>query len=67
MITANNWEVIQGDEGCRDGHYRDKQDLHSDTVNGLNADLAATNLIHLAEIRPIYLAIAIDHRKSTIR
>jgi molybdopterin-dependent oxidoreductase alpha subunit len=40
MITANNWEVIQGDEGCRDGHYRDKHDLRPDKVTGLGADLA---------------------------
>jgi len=32
MITAGNWEVIQGDEGCKDGHYRDKQDLRRDKV-----------------------------------
>jgi hypothetical protein len=24
MITADNWEVIQGDEGCGDRHYRDE-------------------------------------------
>jgi hypothetical protein len=41
MITADNWEVIQGDEGCRDRHYRDKQDLREKTVNGVGADHAA--------------------------
>jgi molybdopterin-dependent oxidoreductase alpha subunit len=40
MITADNWEVIQGDEGCRDGHYRAKQDLRQGTVTGSGADLA---------------------------
>src|SRR5271163_1209063 len=38
MLTADNWEVIQGDEGCRDGHYRDKQDLRLKTVTGVGAD-----------------------------
>jgi molybdopterin-dependent oxidoreductase alpha subunit len=41
MITADNWEVIQGDEGCRDGHYRDKHDLRPDKVTGSGADLSA--------------------------
>jgi molybdopterin-dependent oxidoreductase alpha subunit len=41
MITADNWEVIQGDEGCRDGHYRTKQDLRQKIVTGLRADLPA--------------------------
>ena len=40
MITVDNWEVIQGDEGCRDGHYRAKQDLRQGTVTGSGADLA---------------------------
>ncbi len=40
MITADNWEVIQGDEGCRDGHYRAKQDLRPGKVTGWGADLA---------------------------
>jgi molybdopterin-dependent oxidoreductase alpha subunit len=40
MITANNWDVIQGDEGCRDGHYRDKQDLREKTVTGSGIDPA---------------------------
>jgi molybdopterin-dependent oxidoreductase alpha subunit len=38
MITASNWEVIQGDEGCRDGHYRDKQDLRLKTVTSVSVD-----------------------------
>jgi molybdopterin-dependent oxidoreductase alpha subunit len=41
MITADNWEVIQGDEQCRDGHYRAKQDLRPDKVTGSGADRAA--------------------------
>jgi molybdopterin-dependent oxidoreductase alpha subunit len=40
MKTADSWDVIQGDEGCRDGHYRDKQDLRPAKVTGLRADLA---------------------------
>jgi molybdopterin-dependent oxidoreductase alpha subunit len=40
MLTADNWEVIQGDEGCRDGHYRAKQDLRPDTVTSPGVDLA---------------------------
>ena len=40
MITADNWDVIQGDEGCRDGHYRDKQDLREKTVTGSGIDPA---------------------------
>src|ERR1700689_679413 len=40
MITADSWEVIQGDEGSRDGHYRDKQDLRETTVSSVGADLA---------------------------
>jgi hypothetical protein len=34
MKTADSWDVIQGDEGCRDGHYRDKQDLRPAKVTG---------------------------------
>jgi molybdopterin-dependent oxidoreductase alpha subunit len=40
MTTADSWDVIQGDEGCRDGHYRDKQDLREKSVTGSGADLA---------------------------
>jgi molybdopterin-dependent oxidoreductase alpha subunit len=40
MITAGNREVIQGDEGCRDGHYRVKQDLRPNSMTGSGADLA---------------------------
>jgi molybdopterin-dependent oxidoreductase alpha subunit len=39
MKTADSWDVIQGDEGCRDGHYRAKHDLRPHTVSGLGADL----------------------------
>jgi molybdopterin-dependent oxidoreductase alpha subunit len=35
MIKADSGVVIQGDEGCKDGHYRDKQDLR-----GFGANLA---------------------------
>ena len=38
MLTADTREVIQGDEGCRDGHYRDKQDLRVKTVTSIGAD-----------------------------
>jgi molybdopterin-dependent oxidoreductase alpha subunit len=38
METADRWDVIQGDEGCRDGHYRAKQDLRLKTVPGIGAD-----------------------------
>jgi molybdopterin-dependent oxidoreductase alpha subunit len=41
MITADNWEVIQGDEGCRDGHYRDKRDLRENTPTNSGVDLLA--------------------------
>ena len=27
MITADNWDVIQGDEGYRDGHYQGKAEM----------------------------------------
>src|SRR6202161_461375 len=40
MITADNRDVIQGDEGCRDGHYRAKQDLRLKTVPDSGADFA---------------------------
>src|ERR1700684_2536082 len=40
MITADNRDVIQGDEGCRDGHYRAKQDLRPNTVTSSDADLS---------------------------
>jgi len=30
--------VIQGDEQCRDGHYRAKQDLRTKNVTGTGAD-----------------------------
>jgi molybdopterin-dependent oxidoreductase alpha subunit len=40
MKISESWNVIQGDEGCRDGHYRAKQDLRPNTAIGLGADLA---------------------------
>jgi molybdopterin-dependent oxidoreductase alpha subunit len=41
MKTADSWELIQGDEGCRDGHYRNKEDLREKTVASSSADLWA--------------------------
>jgi len=41
MKTAESWDVIQGDEGCRGGHYRDKQDLRQKIVTNVGADLSA--------------------------
>ena len=41
MKTAESWDVIQGDEGCRGGHYRDKQDLRQKIVTTVGADLSA--------------------------
>jgi molybdopterin-dependent oxidoreductase alpha subunit len=38
MIAADKLEVIQGDAACRDGHYRDKQDLREKTVSSVGAD-----------------------------
>ncbi len=40
MTTLDSWDVIQGDEGCRDGHYRAKQDLRPKTVTGVGAEPA---------------------------
>jgi len=40
MKTSDSWDVIQGDEQCRDGHYRAKQDLRPKTVTSSGADLA---------------------------
>jgi molybdopterin-dependent oxidoreductase alpha subunit len=40
MKTSDSRDVIQGDEQCRDGHYRAKQDLRSKTVTSLGADPA---------------------------
>ncbi len=41
MTTADSWDVIQGDEQCRDGHYRAKRDLRPNTVNSAGTDLSA--------------------------
>ena len=41
MKTSDSFDVIQGDEQCRDGHYRTKQDLRPNKVIGPGADLAA--------------------------
>jgi hypothetical protein len=40
MKTADIWGVIQGDEGCRDGHYRAKQDLRPKTMTSVGTHLA---------------------------
>jgi hypothetical protein len=32
MKMSDSWNVIQGDEQCRDGHYRAKQDVRTRTV-----------------------------------
>src|SRR6202162_1292476 len=40
MKTLDSFDVIQGDEQCRDGHYRAKQDLRPKTVTSSGADLA---------------------------
>ena len=40
MKILDSFDVIQGDEQCRDGHYRAKQDLRTDKPTGLGADLA---------------------------
>jgi hypothetical protein len=40
MKTSHSSDAIQGDEQCRDGHYRSKQDLRPKTVTSFGADLA---------------------------
>ena len=40
MKTPDSRDVIQGDERCRDGHYRAKQDLRTKTVTSTGADPA---------------------------
>ena len=37
MKTSDRSDVIQGDEQCRDGHYRAKLDLRTKTVTGIGA------------------------------
>ena len=41
MITPDSTSVIQGDDGCRDGHYRVKQDVRQRSTNGTGAKPAA--------------------------
>jgi molybdopterin-dependent oxidoreductase alpha subunit len=41
MKTSDSSDVIQGDEQCRDGHYRAKLDLRTQTVTGIGAAPAA--------------------------
>jgi molybdopterin-dependent oxidoreductase alpha subunit len=41
MKTLDGSDVIQGDEQCRDGHYRVKQDLRTKTVTGKGGEPAA--------------------------
>jgi molybdopterin-dependent oxidoreductase alpha subunit len=41
MKTLDSSDVIQGDEQCRDGHYRAKQDLRTQTVTSTGGTPAA--------------------------
>jgi molybdopterin-dependent oxidoreductase alpha subunit len=41
MKTTDSSDVIQGDEHCRDGHYRAKQDLRTKTVTSTRGEPAA--------------------------
>jgi molybdopterin-dependent oxidoreductase alpha subunit len=41
MKMSDSSDVIQGDEQCRDGHYRAKLDLCSKTATGIGADSTA--------------------------
>jgi molybdopterin-dependent oxidoreductase alpha subunit len=41
MKTSDSSNVIQGDEQCRDGHYRAKQDLRKQTVTSTGVGPAA--------------------------
>ena len=41
MNTPDSTRVIQGDEGCRDGHYRAKQDVREHCANSEGARQAA--------------------------
>jgi molybdopterin-dependent oxidoreductase alpha subunit len=41
MKTSDKSDVIQGDEQCRDGHYRGKQDLRTNTVTSTEGQPAA--------------------------
>jgi molybdopterin-dependent oxidoreductase alpha subunit len=40
MKTSASWDAIQGDEHCRGGHYRAKQELREKAVSSPGADLA---------------------------
>jgi molybdopterin-dependent oxidoreductase alpha subunit len=40
MKTSDSRDAIQGDEQCRDGHYRAKLDLRSETATGIGAATA---------------------------
>jgi hypothetical protein len=35
MKASDSWDVIQGDDQGRDGHYRVKPDLGSETATGI--------------------------------
>ncbi len=41
MTTPDRTRVIQGDEGCRDGHYRAKRELREHSANSEGAKQAA--------------------------
>lgn len=57
MKTSDSWDVIQGDEQCRDGHYRAKLDLRSGAVPKVELDpndptsLQAQNPTDLGKLR----------------
>ena len=40
MKSSDRTDVIQGDEQCRDGHYRAKQDLREQTATSGKKQLA---------------------------
>jgi hypothetical protein len=41
MKTSDSSNVIQGDEQCRDGHYRVKQDLRTKNVTSIGGEPTA--------------------------
>ncbi|MGB8771764.1 MAG: molybdopterin-dependent oxidoreductase, partial [Candidatus Korobacteraceae bacterium] len=57
MKTPDNWAVIQGDEQCRDGHYRAKLDLRIGTLPAAELDpndsasVQAQNLSDLGDLK----------------
>jgi molybdopterin-dependent oxidoreductase alpha subunit len=59
MKTTDSSDVIQGDEQCRDGHYRAKQELRTKTESSTDADpkveLDPNNLTSLQAQNPMDL------------